>query len=103
MDSEVPPLVLNEAEVCVVKHVHEVVEIPHLAQELLSSDRTPTLAFSLPIYDKIIRQWELKQQEYPLLARHIQVGIAKLKEYVAKTQESRIYAFAIGLFCAVNR
>jgi len=88
--------VLGRADVCVVRHIHEVFEIPHLAQELLSTDRTPTLAFSLPIYDKIITQWELKQQQYPLLFPPIQVGIAKLKEYIAKVQESRIYAFAIG-------
>jgi len=79
-----------------MKHVCEVVEIPHLAQELLSTDRTPTLAFSLPVYDRIITQWEAKQQQYPLLYPSIQVGIAKLKEYIAKTQESRVYAFAIG-------
>jgi len=88
--------VLGRADVCVVKHIHEVVEIPHLAQELLSTDQTPTLAFSLPVYDKIITQWELKQKQYPLLSRTIQVGVAKLKEYIAKTQESQIYAFAIG-------
>ena len=93
-----PSLVLNRAQACVVNHIREVVEIPHLAQELLSTDRTPTLAFSLPIYDKIIRQWELKQRQYPLLSPSIQVGIAKLKEYIAKTHESRIYAFAIGTY-----
>lgn len=87
---------LNSAEVCVAEHVREVVEIPHFAQELLSTDRTPTLAFSLPVYDKIIAQWEAKQHQYPLLAKSIHVGIAKLKDYIAKTQESRIYAFAIG-------
>lgn len=85
VDGGVPSLVPNKAEVCVVKHIHEVVEIPHLAQELLSTDQTPTLAFSLPIYDKIIHQWESKKQQYPLLAPSIQVGTAKLKEYIAKT------------------
>ena len=97
MDSELPSLVLDKAQVCVAEHVREVVEIPHLAQELLSTDRTPTLAFSLPLYDKIIHQWELKQQQYPLLSPSIQVGIAKLKEYIAKTHESRTYAFVIGV------
>lgn len=81
-----------------MNQIREVVEIPHLAQELLSTDRTPTLAFSLPVYDKIVSQWEAKKQQYPFLAQSIQVGIAKLKEYIAKTQESRIYAFAIGVY-----
>lgn len=80
-----------------MEHIREVVEIPHLAQELLSTDRTPTLEFSLPVYDKIVSQWEAKQRQYPLLAPSIQMGIAKLKEYIAKTRESRIYAFAIGM------
>jgi hypothetical protein len=96
IESELPSLVLTKAQVCVANHVRKIVEIPHLAQELLSTDQTPTLAFSLPVYDRIVHQWELKQQEYPLLSPSIQVGIAKLKEYIAKTQESRIYAFAIG-------
>jgi hypothetical protein len=98
--SELPSLVLDKAQVCVVRHIHEVVEIPHLAQELLSSDKTPTLAFSLPVYDRIIDRWEFKKQQYPLLLPSIQVGIAKLKEYIAKTHESRIYAFAIGTYYA---
>lgn len=98
-NSELPSLVLSKAETCAAKHIREVVEIPHLAQELLSSDRTPTLAFSLPVFDRIISQWESKQQEYPLLFAPIQVGIIKLKEYIAKTRESRIYAFAIGMQC----
>ena len=96
VDSELSSLVLDKAQACVVRHIHEVVEIPHLTQELLSTDRTPTLAFSLPVYDRIIRQWELKQRQFPLLSHSIQVGISKLKEYIAKTHESRIYAFAIG-------
>lgn len=95
-DSEPRSLVLNKAQVCVAKHIREIIEIPHLAQELLSTDRTPTLAFSLPVYDKIIHEWEIQQQKYPLLSLSIQVGIAKLKEYIAKTHESRIYTFAIG-------
>ncbi|KAF9644757.1 hypothetical protein BDM02DRAFT_3210814, partial [Thelephora ganbajun] len=97
-DSELSSLLLNKAEVCIAKHIREVVEIPHLAQELLSTDRTPTLAFSLPVYDRIITQWESKQQKYPLLAPSIQVGITKLKEYIAKAQESQIYAFTIGTY-----
>jgi len=100
VDSDLPSLVLNKAQVCVVRHICEVVEIPHLAQELLSSDQTPTLAFSLPVYDTIITRWESKKQQYPLLSPSIQVGIAKLKEYIAKTQESRIYTFAIGMLSA---
>ena len=95
-DSNLPSLVLNNAQVCIVKHVREVAEVPHLAQELLLTNQTPTLAFSLPIYDKIVGQWESKQKQFPLLFAPIQVGITKLKEYIARTDESRIYAFAIG-------
>jgi hypothetical protein len=95
--------VLNKAGVCVAEHVREVVEIPHLAQELLSSDRTPTLAFSLPVYDRIITQWESKQSKFPLLFTPIQVGITKFKEYIAKTCESQVYAFATGtLHCGTT-
>ena len=95
-DSELQSLVLNKAQVCVAKHICEVVEIPHLAQELLLTDQTPTLTFFPLVYNKIIHEWEIKQQKYPLLSPSIQVGITKLKEYIAKTHESQIYAFAIG-------
>ena len=61
LDTKLPSLVLNKVQVCVTKHIREVVEIPHLAQELLSTDQTPTLTFSLPVYDKIIHKWKPKQ------------------------------------------
>lgn len=69
--------------------------IPHDAQESLSSDRTPTLSYSLPFYHSIIDDWEELKGVYPLLYPFIKPGIEKVKEYVEKSKFSRTHSLAI--------
>jgi hypothetical protein len=69
--------------------------VPHDAQESLSSDRTPTLSYSLPFYHSIIDEWECLKDAYPLLSPFIQVAIDKVKTYINKSNLSRTYSLAI--------
>ena len=85
----------NTAEVCVLDHVRVVMLVPHLAQESLSSQRTPTLSYSLPFYHSIIDQWGGLKQTYPLLSPYIVVGIKKVEEYVGKSKHSQTYLLAV--------
>lgn len=41
----------------VLNDVLKVLDLTHQTQELLSSDKTPTLAFALPVYHALIHQW----------------------------------------------
>lgn len=83
------------AETCVLDHVRTITSVPHDAQESLSSERTPTLSYSLPFYHAIVDEWEDLKEDYPLLAPFIEVGIRKIEEYIDKSKLSRTYLLAI--------
>ena len=83
------------AEVCVLDHIRVVTSVPHLTQESLSSQRTPTLSYSLPFYDSIISKWGDLKQVYPLLSPYIQIAIQKVEQYVGKSKRSRTYLLAV--------
>lgn len=76
--------------------IHQVLEVAHKAQQLLSSERTPTLGIALPAYELIIAKWEDLQQVIPELKPFIGRGIRKLEEYMSETRKTRIYAHAMG-------
>ncbi|KAF9641828.1 hypothetical protein BDM02DRAFT_3061842, partial [Thelephora ganbajun] len=84
----------SAAEVCVLDHIRDVMSVPHDAQESLSSDRTPTLSYSLPFYHSIIDEWEHLKKVYPLLSPLIEIGINKVESYINKSKLSRTYLLA---------
>jgi hypothetical protein len=69
--------------------------VPHNAQESLSSERTPTLSYSLPFYHAISDKWEHLKKTYPLLSPYIEIGIRKVEGYVKKSNLSRTYLLAV--------
>ena len=80
-----------------LQDIHQILEVPHTAQELLSAECTPTLSLSLPVYEILIEQWKLLRVTIPELAHYIDIGIAKLKEYIGQARKSQIYALAMGM------
>ena len=86
---------LSAAEVCVLNHVRAVMSVPHDAQESLSTERTPTLSYSLPFYHSIIDEWKGLKIVYPLLSPFIGAGIGKIEEYINKSELSRTYSLAM--------
>lgn len=95
-EAKLNELILDRKGEVLLKQIHETTHMPHLAQEVLSSQRTPTLSFSLPLYTAIIEQWTDLKCQYPLLSPHIQLGIDKIEDYVGHSRKTRIYALAIG-------
>ncbi|KAF9463606.1 ribonuclease H-like domain-containing protein, partial [Collybia nuda] len=81
----------------ILRDIHQVLELPHMAQELLSAERTPTLSLSLPLYEILIEQWQLLRPAIPELALYIDIGIQKLEDYVGEARKTRIYAHAMVL------
>jgi hypothetical protein len=69
--------------------------VPHDAREALSSERTPTLSYSLPFYHSVVDEWERLQQAYPFLSGVIGVGIQKVGDYVHKSNLSQTYLLAV--------
>lgn len=85
----------STAEVCVLDDVQKVTSIPHHAQEALSSEHTPTLSYSLPFYHAVIDEWKHLKCGLPLLSPYIEIGIAKVEEYIKKSRLSRTYSLAV--------
>ena len=80
----------------VLHHIHQILEIPHRCQELLSADKTPTLSLVLPMYEMLVFLWKQLVHVLPKLSHYINLGIAKIMEYVSKGHQSRIYALSMG-------
>jgi len=68
----------------------------HRAQELLSAECTPTLSLSIPVYELLIEHWKTLCGTIPELDHFINVGIAKLEEYIHQAWKTRIYVHAMG-------
>jgi hypothetical protein len=82
----------TEAEYQALNDIFDILSLPHATQELLSAEKTPTIALALPAFEVLIDALLQKQKVIPELAHYIGVGIAKIQEYVQKCRRSRIYA-----------
>lgn len=72
--------------IAVVGDIHQIFGIPNAAQELLCSERTPTLSMALPVYESLLVAWEAMKTRIPELSHYISVGLAKLEEYIHKSR-----------------
>lgn len=78
--------------------IHDILEVPHAAQELLSSERTPTLSMVVPVFEELVKQFKNLQSSYPELSHYIGVAIAKIEEYMGQSRKTRIYALATSTY-----
>ena len=87
---------LSSDERKVLHDIYLILRVPHIAQEVLSSERTPTTSHAIPVYEALIEGWELLKESLPQLSRYIDVGINKLHEYLSLSRKTQIYAFSLG-------
>ncbi|KAF8600612.1 hypothetical protein BDV93DRAFT_587999, partial [Ceratobasidium sp. AG-I] len=87
--------VVSHRQYQVLQDVVSVLSIPHSAQELLSAERTPTLALALPVYENLIQALRDCELKFPELRHAIGCGISKLEAYVAKARDLPVYALAM--------
>jgi hypothetical protein len=81
----------------VLTDLYDILKLPHAAQELLSSEKTPTLSFALPAFEILVDSLLQKRKVIPELSHFIGVGISKIIEYSRKCRQSRIYALALSM------
>ena len=89
---------LPDNKITVLCHIHQVLEIPHTAQELLSGELTPALSMALPAYEDLISKWKGLHVTLPELQHYISIRITKIEEYIGKACKTHIYALAMGLY-----
>ncbi|KIM42939.1 hypothetical protein M413DRAFT_18544 [Hebeloma cylindrosporum] len=90
--SDLQSLMLSELEKGVLYDIVQVLQVAHLAQELLLA---PTLCMALPVFETLINKWDHLSSTIPELKHVIDIGISKLEEYVAKTRKTRTYALSM--------
>jgi hypothetical protein len=78
-----------------LQRISSVLLIARRAQQLLSAERTPTLALALPLYELIIKIWRECLEKFPEQGYAISLAISKLEEYVVKSRTSSVHAFAM--------
>ncbi|KAG8753668.1 hypothetical protein FRC11_007210 [Ceratobasidium sp. 423] len=92
-DAQIP--VLSHQQYEALQDIVTVLSIPHSAQELLSAEKTPTLALAFPVFESVIQTWEQLAQKIPELGYAIGCGIHKIREYVSRTQQARVHTLAM--------
>src|SRR4051812_31592561 len=81
----------------VLNDILKVLDIAHQTQELLSSNKTPTLSFALPLYHALIDQWQGLRSALPALSHAIDAGIRKIESYIVKACSSPVHIVAMAL------
>jgi hypothetical protein len=87
--------VLSPIQLEVLEDISSVLSVLNHAQELLSAERTPTLALALPVYEGLVQALRDLTFEYPVLHHAIESGIRKLEGYIAKTRDLPVYVSAM--------
>ena len=83
---------LSPKAVAILQDIQQILEVPHTAQELLSSERTPTLPMALPAYEELAVKWRELRGTIWELSHYISVGLEKLEQYCDEGRKTRIYA-----------
>ncbi|KAG2076651.1 hypothetical protein BDR04DRAFT_1204782 [Suillus decipiens] len=56
-NADLAHLSMDLKDVNVLHDIHQIIEVPHAAQELLTSEHTPTLSMALPTYELLQTKW----------------------------------------------
>ncbi|KAE9396667.1 hypothetical protein BT96DRAFT_824422, partial [Gymnopus androsaceus JB14] len=81
----------------ILEDIKDVLEVPHLFQQHLSSKKTPILCWALLAFAAMIQLYNEKLDEHPHLANAIRAGSKKLDEYAEKICEAPAYILAMGI------
>lgn len=87
---------LSDQELSVLYDISQILELPHLAQELLSSERTPTLSMTLPTYSILLDEWKKIAAQIPELEYYVNAGIEKIEQYIAEARKTPIFGIAMN-------
>ncbi|KAJ7708100.1 hypothetical protein B0H17DRAFT_917296, partial [Mycena rosella] len=72
--------------------------VPHVFQQKLSAEKTPTLEEALPAFEVMIKAWEKQQEKHPETSNIIQKGINKLSNYQERIEDVPAYTLAMSTF-----
>ncbi|KAJ7617525.1 hypothetical protein DFH06DRAFT_1012501 [Mycena polygramma] len=82
----------------VLQDIRRLLQIPHVVQEIVSAEKTPTLSVVLPMYEKLILMLKDLRRELDELSIGIDAMIRKLEEYLNMSRRTKVYSLAMGIF-----
>jgi hypothetical protein len=86
-------------EVCVesvqLNCANRCVQIPHVAQQVVSAERTPVLSRSIPEIEMLMSLWEELGVKAPLLKDWLDEGLKWAREYYFRMDFSKAYAISM--------
>ncbi|KAF8129408.1 hypothetical protein K438DRAFT_2137098, partial [Mycena galopus ATCC 62051] len=90
---------LNPKTLQVLTDIRRFLQIPHLVQEIVSGEKTPTLSYVLPMYEQLIIMLKnlAKDLDKLTFGIHGAIAIRKLEEYLNMSRRSRMYGLAMVL------
>jgi len=97
-NADIADLSMDVKDTDALRDIHQIIEVPHIAQEFLSSERTPTLSMTLPAYGLLTSKWTQLQSTIWELSHYIGVGLDKLRQYINEGRKTRIYALSMSKF-----
>jgi hypothetical protein len=89
---------LSDMALHILDDIRTFLRVPHIVQEIVSAEKTPTLSIVLPIYEKLIVMLKNIRSQLPEIAHAINASVEKLEEYLAYSRRTKIYALAMGIF-----
>lgn len=93
---------LSAKELEVLQDIRQFLRAPHLVQELLSGEQTPTASRALPAYERLLDMLKLARAKYPKIAHGIDASILALEQYMRYTRQTRAYALAMGTITSIS-
>ncbi|KAI0658860.1 hypothetical protein C8Q70DRAFT_916815 [Cubamyces menziesii] len=96
LSEDIEQYLLEDAELSALHDIREFLYLPHLVQELLSSEQTPTASQALPAYERLLRMLKLAKVKHPKISHAICASVTALEKYMQKTRQTRVYALAMG-------
>ncbi|KAJ7663376.1 hypothetical protein DFH06DRAFT_986792, partial [Mycena polygramma] len=87
---------LSPTTLKVLQDIRRLLQIPHIVQEIVSAEKTPTLSVVLPMYEKLIVMLKDLSRELDELSIGINATIRKLEEYLNMSRRTKAYSLAMG-------
>ncbi|KAL1743648.1 hypothetical protein HDZ31DRAFT_40458 [Schizophyllum fasciatum] len=101
-DTEAPDLALSKTQLDALEDARLFLSVLHMAQEMVSGQKTPTLAYVLPAYALLIETLNDLKIKLPKISHAIGVTKKKLEFYMDKALNTEAYAISMStLFCLV--
>lgn len=87
---------MSDIQLTVLDDIRQFLSVFNDVQQLISAEKTPTLAIVLPVYEQLIAILNNLKRAIPNLAHTISASVEKLKEYMSKARETDVYILAMG-------